>query len=278
MKAGWTLENIDWAQFDASKVDSETLEAVKAAAMVEYNAADYVRYLNQIFAGDETMLADLTRWGEEETQHGLALGRWAELADPGFDFEAAFARFRAGYRPEHFETGEAVRGSRAGELIARCVVESGTSSYYSGIRDTTEEPVLKAIAAHIAADEFRHYKLFYEGFLKYQSKERLSFWKRLKVALGRMKEGEDDELAYAYYCGTVQSAEETQIPYERERFSKEYNRRILRFYKLQNVKRMVQMVAKAVGLHPQGVVVRSATQLLWWGLRLRTRGLKPAAA
>ena len=47
-------------------------------------------------------------------------------------------------------------------MIARCVVESGTSSYYSAIRDATEEPVLQEIAGRIAADEYRHYKLFYD--------------------------------------------------------------------------------------------------------------------
>ena len=55
-----------------------------------------------------------------------------------------------------------IRGSKRGEMIARCVVESGTSSYYSAIRDATDEPVLKEIAGRIAADEYRHYKLFYE--------------------------------------------------------------------------------------------------------------------
>ena len=37
-------------------------------------------------------------WANEEVQHGMALGRWAQLADPAWDFEAAFARFRAGYK------------------------------------------------------------------------------------------------------------------------------------------------------------------------------------
>ena len=29
--AGWTLDDVDWASFDASKVDGELLAAVKAA-------------------------------------------------------------------------------------------------------------------------------------------------------------------------------------------------------------------------------------------------------
>ena len=96
----------------------------------------------------------------EEIQHGMALGRWAQLADPAWDFDAAFARFRAGYKLPLEATGS-VRGSQAGEMMARCIVETGTSSYYSALKDATDEPVLKQICAKIAADEFRHYKLFY---------------------------------------------------------------------------------------------------------------------
>ena len=95
-----------------------------------------------------------------------------------------------------------MRGSRRGEMIARCVVESGTSSYYSAIRDATDEPVLKEIAGRISADEYRHYKLFYDVLHK-QDEPELGFLKRLWVAIGRVTESNDDELAYAYYCANV---------------------------------------------------------------------------
>ena len=79
------------------------------------NAPDYVTYLKRVFkhAGPETQ-ADIERWGDEEIQHGLALGRWAEMADPSFDFEDAFARFREGYKPPHFASDDeiSIRGSR----------------------------------------------------------------------------------------------------------------------------------------------------------------------
>jgi rubrerythrin len=120
-------------------------------------------------------------WGREEVQHGRALGRWAEMADPSFNFPSAFERFHAGYKPPHFASDDAlsVRGSRRGEMVARCVVESGTSSFYSAIRDATDEPVLKEIAGRIAADEFRHYKLFFET-LHAQDEPDLPFWRKLK--------------------------------------------------------------------------------------------------
>src|SRR6202012_1713504 len=100
-----------------------------------------------------------------------------------------------------------VRGSRRGEMIARCVVESGTSSYYSAIRDATDEPVLKEIAGRISADEYRHYKLFYDVLNK-QDEPEMSFPKRLWVAIGRVTESNDDELAYAYYAANVPKDQE----------------------------------------------------------------------
>src|SRR3546814_13918509 len=81
---------------------------------------------------------------------------------------------------------DSVRGSRNGELVARCVVECGTSSFYSAIRDATDEPVLKAVAARIAADEFRHFKLFYDHLQRYQARRPMGRLRRLFVALTRI--------------------------------------------------------------------------------------------
>src|SRR5262252_4674607 len=102
---GWTLDDIDWSKFDRSKLDPRLVAAVKAAALVEFNAPDYVGYLKRVFknSGPETLSA-IEQWGCEESQHGRALGRWAEMADPEFRMDQAFARFRGGYRPAHFES------------------------------------------------------------------------------------------------------------------------------------------------------------------------------
>ncbi|MFQ5959028.1 MAG: ferritin-like domain-containing protein, partial [Alphaproteobacteria bacterium] len=132
--AHWSVDDIAWHRFDPSAADPEIVKVVKAAAMVEMNGADYATYLCNVFADDAEFCAAARRWAGEEVQHGRALRRWAELADPGFDFAAAFQRFKEGYRLP-LEATASVRGSRAGELVARCVVEVGTSSYYSALRD-----------------------------------------------------------------------------------------------------------------------------------------------
>src|SRR3546814_3610849 len=68
--------------------------------MVEYNSADYVTYLRNVFHDDPAFVAAAEDWGMEERQHGQALGRWSALADPSFDFEPRFAMFREGFRPD----------------------------------------------------------------------------------------------------------------------------------------------------------------------------------
>ncbi len=275
--AGWSLDDVQWHSFDRSKLDPGMVAAVKAAALVEYNAPDYVAYLSRIFGGAKSTLAVFERWGDEESQHGRALGRWAEMADPAWSLEKAFERFRVGYQPQHFADGEttSVRGSRRGEMIARCVVESGTSSYYSAIRDATDEPVLKEIAGRIAADEFRHYKLFFD-MLHTQDEPELPFWRRLVVALGRINESDDDELAYAYYCANVAPEEEAAKPYIRSVYAKASFARSGRIYRRHHIRKLVQMVAKAVGAKPQSRLTEWAASLMWGILRLRA-GLRQAA-
>ena len=150
--SNWTLETIDWDRFDASKVDPEILRNIKAAAMVERNGGDYGIYLGRVFADDRAFVADLTGWVAEEVQHGMALGRWAQIADPAWDFDAAFERFREGYKLP-LDAEASIRGSQAGEMMARCIVETGTSSYYSALKDASTEPVLKQMAIAQSLDE-----------------------------------------------------------------------------------------------------------------------------
>ena len=275
---GWTLDDIPWEQFDASKVEPRLLSAVKAAALVELNAPDYVSYLKRVFRdGSPKTLRAIEQWGCEESQHGLALGKWAEIADPTFKLSEAFARFKKGYKPAHFAgTDEtSVRGSKRGEMIARCVVESGTSSYYSAIRDATDEPVLKEIAGRIAADEFRHYRLFFDT-LNAQSEPDLPFFRKLIVAIGRIDESDDDELSYAYYCANVGLECEPERPYERRASAKASYVASMSIYKRHHIRKMTQMVAKAIGARATGRIVDFVSAALWRIMRARA-GL-PAAA
>ena len=93
----WTLDDIDLSALKPDVVTLELLSAVKTAALVEANSADYVVYLNNVFRDDPEFCAVADRLGDEEIQHGEALGRWAELVDPSFNFKQRLAHFRRLY-------------------------------------------------------------------------------------------------------------------------------------------------------------------------------------
>ena len=268
----WTLDDIPWAHFERQKLDPELLRLVKAASLVEQNGADYARYLCGVFADDAAFQDAVRRWGEEEIQHGIALGRYAHLADPTFDHAAACVRFTAGFRVD-LDATASVRGSRASELVARCIVETGTSSYYTALAEATDEPVLKAICQRIAADELRHYKLFLTHLRRYLEREGLGIWGRLRVAFSRIRESEDDELAFAYHA-----ANDPGSAYDRKRAIRAYARRAYAVYRRHHVERGIAMVLKAAGLTPNGRVNRLATGLAWWGMKKRAARLAREAA
>jgi rubrerythrin len=269
----WTLEQIAWDRFDASKVDPEILRNIKAAAMVERNGGDYGVYLRRVFADDPAFGEVVDGWVEEEVQHGMALGRWAQMADPGWDFDAAFARFRSGYKLP-LEGTSSMRGSQAGEMMARCIVETGTSSYYSALQDATAEPVLKQICGKIAADEFRHYKLFFERMQLCLKRDRLSKARRLWIGWQRMAESEDDELAYAYFAAN----EPVDAVYDRKRAGDSYARRAYPLYRRFHVQRAMGMVLKAVGLYSTGRLNKLLTNLSLWFLHRKSVQLAVRAA
>ncbi len=260
---GWTLDDIPWQAFDRSRIDPEIVPVIKAASMVEYNAGDYRAYLSNVFHDDPRALKAFEGWAAEEVQHGLALARWAEMADPSFDFEESFARFTAGYRIP-IDTAGSVRGSRAGELIARCIVETGTSSYYSALADATDEPVLKAICQRIADDEFAHYDLFHGLLRRYLERDKLALWRRFWIAIGRLHETDDDELAYAYHA-----ANRDGQPYNRRSAAAAYGRKALGYYTPDVIERAIEMVLRAIGLKGAGALTRSLGWLAWRLLRAR---------
>jgi rubrerythrin len=259
----WRIEQVAWDRFDPSKVRGDVIPLVKAAAMVERNGDDYALYLCSVFKDDPDFRQAAMNWAEEEVQHGEALGRWGMLADPGWDFAAAFARYRESFRID-VKADASIRGSRTGELIARCMVETGTSSYYTALAEGSEEPVLKEVCRLIAADEYRHFKLFYDHMKRYLARENLSFVQRLRVAAGRIGESEDDELAHAFHCAN----DPPGAAYDRERCIARYMGHAMGYYRFRHVERGMGMVFKSVGLEPRGrmadLAARAAWRLMQW--------------
>src|SRR6266850_4521571 len=267
----WTLDDIPWERFDRSRVDPEVVKVVKAAAMVEANGGDYAKYLCNVFHDDLEFQQVANEWAMEEVQHGMALARWAKLADPTFDFTAAFKRFTDGFKIETWRS-KSLRGSRSGELVSRCIVEAGTSSYYSALKDAIDEPVLKEICRNIAADEFRHYKLFYTYLVRYLEAEKIGAFGRFWAAASRIRESEDDELAFAYYAANHPA----DALYERKRFIRAYLSRAYGYYRPPHIERGIGMILKAIGLRPNGLLNGWLAHGISWLLRLRIQQLARA--
>jgi len=262
----WHLDQVSWRNFDQDKIDPGVIPLVKAAALVERNGDEYAEYLCHVFHDDPAFQQAARRWAVEEVQHGDALGRWATLADPDWDYMAAFGRFRQGFRIDT-QVDRSRRGSRTGELIARCMVETGTSSYYSALAETSSEPVLVEICRLIAADEYRHFKLFYDHMKRYLERERLSVLDRVRIGLGRIAESEDDELAFAYHCASGAPAER----YDRKIALASYMALAMANYRYPQVQRGMGMMLKAMGLPPRGRLSEVASGGAWRLIRWKQR-------
>lgn len=254
----WRINDVAWDRFDPASVDPDLVPLVKSAALVERNGRDYARYLGNVFRDDPDFRQAADHWAEEEVQHGDALARWACLADPAWDFQLSFQRYRDGYSVK-IDADASIRGSRTGELIARCMVETGTSSYYTALAETTSEPVLKQVCKLIAADEYRHFKLFYDHMHRYLGRENINMLTRLRIALGRIGESEDDELAFAYHCGN----EPASMTYDHERCTAAYMSYAMGLLRFHHIERSTGMVLKAVGLPPRGNLSAVATKVAW---------------
>ncbi len=264
----WSIQSISWQKFDPNLVDLSLLRLVKGASLVEYNSEDYVQYLRGVFADDFDFCARLHKWGEEERRHGEALAAWARLVDPTFDFESAFQRFRV-LQPIEVGAKTSIRGSKSKELVARCVVETGTATYYSALADASQEPVLKEICQKIAADEIQHYTLFLKTLSSYADRESLSKWSRFKTVWERATEAEDEELTLAFACANYPNDEISRRDFKK--YQREFMAIAYRLYQPQHIKKATRLVAVATGLAPHGLAARSLETVMDGAFFIRRR-------
>ena len=187
----WTLDDIPWQAIrHGSVAQGEAYFYLVTAASLMESATDlYTANLIDYFADDEEVTSWLQEyWLPEELQHGRALRRYVEVAWPEFDWEPARRRFVDEFRPF---CDTALEPTRSQEMASRCVVETGTASYYRTLSRASPDPVLATLTRHIAEDEVRHYKHFYRYFRKYRDLEMLrrtailpALWRRLRMTGG----------------------------------------------------------------------------------------------
>ncbi|MDE0855905.1 MAG: ferritin-like domain-containing protein [Nevskia sp.] len=204
-KPHWTLAELPWDELRRERVtgSEELFYMVTTASFIEITSDLYTRNLVQHFAGDAEVGQWLARgWEPEEVQHGRALREYALRAWPEFDWETQYAAFFQDYSA--LCKPEALQPLRSLEMVARCVVEMGTATYYTALHHASDEPLLRRLTRHIYEDEVGHYKHFYKYFRQYREIENTSraqvlgaLWQRLRII-----EDEDTYLALRHVYPT----------------------------------------------------------------------------
>ena len=134
-----------------------------------------------------------------------------------------------------------------------------TCAFRSALADATDEPLLKAICKQIAADEYRHFKLFYDHMHRYLKREKLGVWARTRIALGRVTESEDDELASAYHT----TNEPPGMAYDHQRCIAAYMSKAMGFYQPKHIDRVTAMIFKTIGFTPHSRWQKLASSLVY---------------
>ncbi len=170
----WRIADLDFASIDlaAARSDEILFYLVTSASFVESGSDLYTQNLIAYYGDDPEITAWLTTyWEKEELQHGLALRTYIEYVWPEFDWQAAYDSFLAEYAG--YCKVELLEPSRALEMVARCVVETGTATFYRALARSTQEPLLQHLATLIANDEVNHYKHFFRYFRRLRQQEGL---------------------------------------------------------------------------------------------------------
>lgn len=170
--AQWSLDEIPFQDIDRDAVgdDRQLFYMLAGASFVEITSDLYTDNLVAFYRGDDEVTAWLSQqWEPEELRHGKALRRYVETAWPEFDWNAGYRAFLAEY--SRCCAVGLLAPTRTLELAARCVVETGTATFYRALSEMTAEPVLKQLTATISVDEVRHYKHFYRFFLRHRERE-----------------------------------------------------------------------------------------------------------
>ncbi|PUA19411.1 ferritin-like domain-containing protein [Glaciimonas sp. PCH181] len=171
----WTIADLAFSTIDIEKTrsDENLFYLAACASFVESGSDLYTQNLIAYY-GDDPEIADwLTHhWEVEELQHGNALQAYIAHVWPEFNWTLAYNDFLEEY--SKYCKVELLEPSKALEMVARCVVETGTATFYQALARSTDEPVMRDLASRIANDEVNHYKHFFRYFRRLRQKEGLS--------------------------------------------------------------------------------------------------------
>ena len=185
----WQLDDIafDQIQHEAIADNEDLFYLLMSASFVETGSDTYAANLAEHYSGYPEIAGWLQeRWEAEELQHGVALRRYVEAVWPQFSWQQAYDSFFGEY--SKLCTVEELNVDRHLEMVARCVVETGTTAYYHTLREMSDEPVLRQLLGHIRNDEVNHFKHFLKYFKQLQEQSPVGRTRIAGALYARLKE------------------------------------------------------------------------------------------
>ncbi|TNE85120.1 MAG: ferritin-like domain-containing protein [Deltaproteobacteria bacterium] len=211
--------------------DAALFPILRTVCLLESRSEQYGAYLATVL-GEQPWI---DAWAAEEATHGARLRDYLAVHDPDFDFDRAFARLAD--LPYHEDDAR----PPAEELLSRCVVEALAAGFYRALRDAARTPELQALCATLMRDEVRHYK----GFRTHlAARPDLSWPARTRVIARRVRELDDDQIAFAAHCAYGDG------DYHHRRSRREYMSRVYALYREEHLAFIQAMLFRALGARP----------------------------
>lgn len=255
-RASWSLDDVPYERLDHARVrdDDRFFCLTAAASFIEITSETYTRNLIEFYADDAEIVEWLREgWQYQEVQHGAALRRYVETAWPGFDWETAYRGFVEEY--SRICTVEMLGPTRALEMVSRCVVETGTASFYRMLAEASPEPVLRRLAGFIARDEVDHYKHFYRYFRAYAEREHPSRTAVARALYKRTGEVDAEDAAIAFkHVRLVQRPDAAYDPEDYVRFRRTVRELAMPHYRFDMAVKMLLKPLDLGGLSSRMVV------------------------
>ncbi|GGH61774.1 hypothetical protein GCM10010975_25810 [Comamonas phosphati] len=187
--AHWHVSDLDFSRIDRQAVErnEDLFFLLVSASFIETGSDTYAANLAEHYAAYPEISAWLKdHWEAEELQHGQALRVYVEAVWPRFPWQQAYDSFFGEY--SKLCTVEELYPDQRLEMVARCVVETGTTAYYHTLRELSDEPVLTELLGHIRNDEVSHYKHFLKYFKELQQEAPVGRARIAGALYGRLKE------------------------------------------------------------------------------------------
>ena len=195
--ASWAIDDIPYHTLASRRIDhdEQLFQLVASASFIKLTKA-HARNLPVFSGRQRDRRVAGAGVGKRGTAARQGTERYVRAAWPDFDWDTAYQDFLAEYAP--LCTVDRFSATKALEMAARCVVETGTATFYRALSACCQEPVLQCLAAKIADDEIRHYKHFYRYFLRYRSQEQTSRMAVLRTLWNRAVDVDREDALCAF--------------------------------------------------------------------------------